>query len=233
MVSDQGRFMKFLLLFLTMALSLQSLSLYAQKGPEVPRAEGTRSCSEDIKWKSAESDKKNPHYWMKHEAIQGITFAIVAGPSAPVVIAVTMAAIGGTHLTQELIKKHRKKMLEIFVGAAAQGNKATQKLWTLALKKNPEALKGMTYEQFLASIHKGDISGEACSVRRIDEILNNYGLARKKDVIQVAIDANELEAETLGEKEKSDKEAVVDSETIDSKDEETDTAKKLRSTKKE
>jgi hypothetical protein len=124
-------------------------------------------------------------------------------------IGLTLIIVG----TKTAIKKHRENIALIFEGAAIPGgNVRTKKLWKLANKKNRNAFKDITYEQFLNAIHKADLSGEACQFEDIPE---------RRDLIGVLVDGKELfdEAPMLGEKEQSRNESVIESERYTIKNE--------------
>lgn len=134
---------------------------------------------------------------------------VVAGGSFVAVYATGLTLLFGAPIAGGSIlavRKHRKNMLEIFEGAASGGNKKTEKMWRLALKKDINAFKGMTYEQFLQGIREADSSGKACETETIPE---------RKDVINVVIDLKELDDDekVLGEKDAVVKEAQTDSST--------------------
>lgn len=110
--------------------------------------------------------------------------AFVAGVPGALAGTGVVLVLGTTALTQEIAKKHRKNILEIFKGAASgKGNGKTKKLWRIAHRKNKAVFKDMTYSSFLQHLHNADISGEACEFRDVP---------KKKGIIQVLVDQSEL-----------------------------------------
>lgn len=208
--------MRSLGIFLVLAITLDIMPLYAQNsGKSDGQNVGQKSCQDQIK----EKLKKLPNAGKTILTSAGSYAAgyTIAGfaMTSPLVGGAAFVALYSTGLTLAFaapaagvgilaVRKHRKNILEVFEGAASGGNKKTEKLWKLAIKKNLNAFKGITYEQFLSEIHKSDISGKACETESVPE---------RKDILNVVIDLKDLEDEEPihGEKINTEKSAQSNS----------------------
>lgn len=205
--------MKILNLFLALTVILQLRPVYAQTTERANVTVKPKTCQEKIQEKLDKLPSTTKTVLggaVGYGAGYAIGFfSLSAGVWLGGAALATGASTAG--LTILAVRKHRKNILKIFEGAAKGGNRKTEKLWKLALKKNLDAFKGVTYEQFLAAIHESDISGKACEIETIPE---------RKEIVNVVIDLKELEDDNaiVGEQSKSKRAANSDKSRQDVKD---------------
>lgn len=149
---------------LSFLLLITGFSAQAQNEP-TPSEVKIESCSERLR------DKKNDNLWYAERIGGGGLIgaaATGAGVMAGVAIAVPITIIGvaAAASTTLLISAANKNVaLKLLEGSGEGGNKQTLKAWNRANKKNPELFSKITYAEFLASIHKADVNGNACRLK--------------------------------------------------------------------
>ena len=138
-----------------------SFSTLAQTSPK----QEIKSCSEQLIMSKAKTEQginvTSAGGFLASVGGGFLAASLGTGPALPITI-FGGAVVGTTVLAIKFTEK--KHALEIFEGAANGGNSRTEKLWRKANKKHPETFKKITYAEFLASIHKADLNGEACRV---------------------------------------------------------------------
>lgn len=143
---------------------------------DVAKAEVVVSCSESLRYLISKK-KIIKQEWGLASAVSIGPAAIVAAAGVPVLIPIVIVGgIGAVAISLKVTESRRKNMLRLFDGAASGGNKQTLKLWDRAQKKDPDVFSKITYQDFLASIHKSDVSREACKEK---------SFSSKKEMIKV------------------------------------------------
>jgi hypothetical protein len=179
---------------LVMSILLCSSIVMAQTTePEIAKPEKPQTCSQQLEAKTEKLGNTAAGVGGAGVFVGGfIALAAPTGGLSVVAGGVTVAAI------LIISSEHKYKAIKLFEGAATGGNGATARAWRKANRKDPEFFKKITYVQFLDSIHKANVSGEACRMKAVPS---------KKDLVKMV----KIDLDTEDESESSKSTGAIDS----------------------